>query len=162
MAALARKHEVTGCVRYAEGHSKACAGAKRRERRAHDRLPAAHLEELVTRKAGQGPRNRFKIIDETHSGKSVGIAQVGGIDHPGIVGEGAAAVLDWARNSKNCGADRSGFRQIAKILVECLAEAAVAADGHMDNCAYSSAGQERETRIGPADVCKQHLPNGWP
>src|ERR1019366_8290431 len=53
MAALARKHEVTGCVRYADRHSKACAGTQRRQGRPRDRLPAACLQQLVTGKAGQ-------------------------------------------------------------------------------------------------------------
>ena len=161
MAAFARKHEVAGCVRYVDRHSKACAGTKRRERCAHDRLPAAYLKELVTGKAGQGPRNRFKIIDQTHGGKSVGSAQLGGIDHPGIVGESAAAVLDRAGDGQNCGADRAGFRQIAKICVERLAKAAVVADSHMGNRAHGSAGQERKARVGAADVRKQDLLNGW-
>ena len=49
---------------------------------------------------------------------------------------------------------------LAKIHGERLSKAAVVADSHMDNRAHSSAGQEREARIGPADVCKQHLPHG--
>jgi hypothetical protein len=44
MAAFARKHEVSGCVRYAGGHSKTRAGAQCGQRRARDRLPAAQRE----------------------------------------------------------------------------------------------------------------------
>src|ERR1035437_1548846 len=98
MAALARKHEVTGCVRYADRHSKACAGTQRRQGRPRDPLPAACLQQLVTGQAGQRPRDRFKIIDQAHRGKYAGGRQLGGIDHPGIVGESEAAVLDRARN----------------------------------------------------------------
>ena len=63
MAAFARKHEVTSCMRYADRHSKACARPKRHERCPLDRCTAAHLEEFVKREVGQGPGNRFKIID---------------------------------------------------------------------------------------------------
>src|SRR5487761_1932344 len=161
MAAFARKYEVAGCARYAGRHAKACAGTQRRERGAHDRLPAAYLKELVRRKPGQGPRNRFKIVDQTHGGKSVGSAQLGGIDHPGIVGESAATVLDRAGDSENCGTDRAGLRRIAKKFVERLAKAAVVADSHMGNSAHGSAGREREPRVGAADVRKQDLLNGW-
>ncbi len=54
----------------------------------------------------------------------------------------------------------AGLRQTAKIDAECLAKAAVVADSHMGNHADGSAGQDREARVGPADVRKQHLLNG--
>src|SRR5664279_3238989 len=141
MATLARKHEVTGGMRYADRHSKACAGAKRGERRAHDRWSAANLQQFVTGKHGEGPRNRFKIIDQMHGGKSVSHPQLGGIDDPGIVRKGTAAVPDRTGNSKNCGADGASLRQIAKIRVERLAKAAVVAHSDMGNFAHGSAGQ---------------------
>src|SRR5664279_3482750 len=66
MAALARKHEVTGCAGDADRHSQARAGAERRERRACDRTRAANLAELVARKPRQGPRDGFKVVDQPH------------------------------------------------------------------------------------------------
>jgi len=105
MTALARKHEMTGSVRDTGRHSKACAGAKRRARRAGDLLSAAYLQKPPGRKVGEGPRNRFKIVDQAHGGKSASRAQLGGIDHPGIVRQRAAGVLDRAGDSKNGRAD---------------------------------------------------------
>src|SRR5450432_811178 len=115
MAALARKHEVAICVRYAGCHAQACAGTKCGESRSLDRLSTAYPHELVRGKAGQGPRHRFKIIEQTYGGKSVGCAQLRGIDRPGIVGESEAAVLDRAGNCENCGADRASLQQTTEI-----------------------------------------------
>ena len=118
---------------------------------------AAYLEELVTRQHRQRPRHRFKIIDQAHGGKSMGSAQFARIDHPGTVGERAAAVLDDAGGGKDRAADFAHLRQTAKIRAECLAKAAVVAHGHMGDHADRSAGQDREPRVGPADVREQHL-----
>ena len=157
MATLARKHEVAIGMRDAGRDPEPRTGAKRHERRPLDRLTAAYPQQLSRRQAGQRPGDRFKIIDQTDHGKSVGRAQFGGIDDPGIVGKGTAAVLDRAGNSKNCRADDAGLRQTAEISVESLAKAAEVADRQMGDVADCSVGQQRETCVGAADVREQHF-----
>ena len=125
-----------------------------------DRAAAAYREELIGREVGQGPRHRLEIIEQADGGKSVSGAQFRSVDHPGIVGEGAAAVPDRAGSSKNGGADRARLRQAAKIPAERLAKAAVVANRHVGNPAGRSPVQKREACIGTADVRKQHLA-GW-
>ena len=51
--------------------------------------------------------------------------------------------------------------QTAEIHAECRAKAAVVADSHMGDHAHRSARQDREARVGPADIRQQHIRDLW-
>ena len=107
------------------------------------------------REMRQRPGHGFEIVDQPDVGEAEAGAQLGRIDDPGVVREGAALAFDHAGHRKDRAADRAGRFGARGTRRARRRSARSRQHANVSIGPIASAAQHRKARIGAPDVAQQ-------